>query len=559
MSVRKLIAVLTKPVRKKLSEKSVLNVAIVGGGAGAVEMIIRLLEAGGGDIPITFTIFEPRDKLGRGIAWENETDSLIANMRLETLGPSYPEFELIESLLCAMGHAEAGAEYPSRNAMGDALDRRWSDKQKDFPQHWSWRHERKEVVDLEWNGKMATVIFRSGAKGGFDLVVLAIGNVPAKRDPHLPDSVRVINGWDGPAFKQIPADSDALIRGAGLTSIDATIRLLEQGHHRGRRSIAWHSRSGELPFIRPKQLKNLAPIYLDYANLYALIDQLKRQGKRLRLRQLKSLFKLEMASQKVNMAGKFEPGTDYQGFLNMYNLFRGPTKGIHFLRHGIASANYFSLWFSVAKLFDEYTIPLVWNALDDADKVVFLQKCRRDFDRFWAPIPVVNGRRIKDWLEDKTIQLLRGSIVYQADQATGKILFDRQLEDPLGTLSKQDLQERYADGFDVLIEAGGIPVDLAKLDSVIVENLCKRRYLLPYKLHDPKADSPLSLGAKIDWYSGAVLAKDDKPHGWLFSLTGSLTAGAHRFTNSYLAVSASANRVATTIMQEACDEQADGA
>lgn len=530
------------------SNERPLRLGIVGGGAGTREFLIRFLEAGACDLPIVVDVFEPRGVLGRGIAWSAEKTPVLANMRVETLGPSYHEYDLIQSLLTQLGHSEASSQYPTRNAVGLALDERWR-RQGTLPSQWQLNHICAEVVDIDWDGHTSTVYTADGAEhAGYDLILLSLGNIPERPPATFENNSRFVNGWNVSAVESIEAGSDVLIKGAGLTAIDATMRLLASGHKPGARSIVWHSRSGSLPFVRPRQLK-LDPDHLTYPSLEALVRQIHSDNSRLTLATLMRLFRFEIASQSKKQAGRYAPGTDFAGFLAMYETFHDPAKGREFVEFGLKGADGYCLWFSVAKLFDEYVIPFVWNAMPDQEKAVFLEDWRRDFDRFWAPIPVENGRRLKQWLTDGTVQLVRTGINYQSDPGTGKVRFDSRLDDPFGELSKADLKERYKAGFDYLIDGGGIAADLEKLDSKLVNNLLRRGTMIPYKLRQTNGVKFSSLGARVDWYTGVLLAADGLPHSWIYTLTGSLTAGAHRFTNSYLAVSVSAQRVVVDLMK----------
>jgi hypothetical protein len=257
-----------------------------------------------------------------------------------------------------------------------------------------------------------------------------------------------------------------------------------------------------------------------------------------------------MRAQVEKQKKRFGPDSELNRFLAMQERFADPATGREMIDLGIKGAETYSLWYSVAKLFDEYTIPLVWNALAESERIRFLKRFRRDFDRFWAPIPVDNGQRIKKWLDDGTIQLLTPGIKFESDPLTGKLRFDPTLEDPLGEVSRAELAERYKNGFDYVVEASGIPGGISKeVDSELVSNMLGRELLIPHRFKQPDGKIAFEAGAQVDWYSGAVLGSDGRPHGWLFSLTGSLTAGAHRFTNSYLAVSVSAQQTATEMFK----------
>jgi FAD-NAD(P)-binding len=529
----------------KFSRDGVLRLAIIGGGAGAREFIIQFLEAGAYMWPVSIDVFEPRKALGRGIAWSDEKTPVLANMRVETLGPNYGEWDLIQSLLRDLQNKEADQEYPSRSAVGAALDERYERKIRTKPEHWNVKHVVKQVIDIEWDGDSATVVTEDDVPyPGYGFVLLSLGNLSTRPPSGLEGNPRFINGWNVSAIEQIEPDSDVFIQGSGLTAIDATMRLLECGHKICNGSIVWQSITGTLPFVRPRQMK-LNPKYLRLDTLEALVRSAEEKYIPIRLETLWRLFRYELESQAKINEGQFAPGTDYAGFIAMYDELSDPAKGRELIDYGIKGSTAFCLWFSVAKLFDEYVIPFVWNALPDDEKAVFLRERRRDFDRFWAPIPVNNGRRIQGWLTDGTIQLVRTKVELQADSTTGKIIFDPTLEDPLGEKSRADLRARYKDGFDWAIDAKGIQAELENLESTLVANLLNRETLIPYRLNAQSR----TLGAKVEWFTGAVLGADERPHGWLYTLTGSLTAGAHRFTNSYMAASVSAERVAIDLFQ----------
>ena len=377
-----------------VSAKEMLRIAIIGGGAGAREFVIRFLDLGAHSIPVSITAFEPRATFGRGIAWSQEQAPVLANMRVETLGPSYHQYDLIEQLLRDIGHPEATQEYPTRNAMGMALDERWRRKAETLPEHWRYEHVRKEVVDIEWDGKTATVTTDDDeCYRAYDLVILALGNLTPKPSKAFGDGVRHVNGWDVEKIRSIPSDCDVMIKGSSLTAIDATIRLLDCGHRADNRSIVWQSRSGTLPFVRPRQLK-LDPDFITMDALEAFTKRLARRNARLTLEALHQLFEHELRSQSKKQEGRFAAGTDYEGFMAMRDRFRDPAKGREFIEFGIKGADTYCLWYSVAKLFDEYVIPFVWNSLADEEKAEFLEGWRRDFDRYWAPIPLTNGREL---------------------------------------------------------------------------------------------------------------------------------------------------------------------
>ena len=560
--------------QEKISRKQPVNIAIIGGGAGAREFIISYSELGGIEIPSQITVFEPREKLGRGIAWDENNDYLIANMRVETLGPNYNEFDKIKGLLKQMNHPEKNQEYPSRKAMGEALDKRWNDKMSNLPTNWSIRHIRKVATVLNWCdvARNAEVVCADTSQyKDFDIVILALGNIPAKSSS-VDHECTVINGWDTEKIHQIDKDADILIKGAGLTSIDITLRLINQGHNIAKSgSIVWHSRKGTLPYVRPRQIK-LEPQYISYPNIVNSVDMLKRDDKKLSLEDVVTLFLRELDAQAIREKGNYLENSDLLGLKELVKTYESPQNCYKLLEQGIKASHNDSLWFSVAKLLDEYTIPLIWNAMDEAAKYKFIQTHRRTFDCFWAPIPVNNGRYLKDWIDKNVIQLIKGlpekrgpdkkekgpvSDYWPHPLLKHKVYYDNKFEDPLEPTEESDkrLKERYKNGFDVVIDASGIPADPAQFDSQLVQDMIMKKYVRPYKLRSgPNKQTCRILGVEIDWYSGKVLSPENS-QDWLYTLTGSLTAGAHRFTNSYFAVSASAQRTVSSLLMRSSNIQ----
>lgn len=523
-----------------------VRVAIVGGGAGATEFVRRLVEASGGQDSYRIVIFEPRVELGRGIAWRNLSRRMIANMKVETLGPSSAELALIDRILHQLTHPEAGKEFPSRNAMGDALAARWLETLSQMGDGWSCAHRFSAVVNIIPQKIGFKVVCERGETWLADIVVLAIGNVGSNELANQLTgckATRVVSGWDESGIYAIPPDADVLVRGSSLTAIDATLRMLEVGERGRRGSIVWQSRSGLLPFVRPREIK-LEPRYLSYASI---ADLLSKKGT-VTLEDLWKLFQLEMRAHQQGGGIEFAANSTADAFRVIRARFQDPSTGLQFLKFGLENADQQKpcLWYSVAKLMNEYLVPLVWNGLSEAERVRFLAKFRREYDRFKAAIPPQNGQQLLGWLETNTLQLVRATGPYRCG-INHSTLLPEDAEDPLGKLSKQKLDRRYSNGFKYVIDAGGIPTDLTKLKSELVAQLVQDKILVPLVFeHEGRR---FSVGARADWFSGRIqspVLNDNHP---LYALTGSLMAGAHRFTNSYLAVSASAQRAANDIVR----------
>jgi len=523
-----------------LSYGAAYKIAVIGGGAGAIEFVKSFFDTGANRFPVEIVIFEPKKKLGRGVAWSDERTNVLANMRAETLGPSQVKIDQISATLSEIRSDQAGEEYPTRSAIGEALEKIWNDKKNTMPEDWVISHIELNAIDLVWKEPYASVISDDGVEhGNFNVVILALGNVLGKPTDGIRDSDRYIHGWDVERIEAIETDSDVFIKGAGLSSIDATMRLLDNGFELGKRSILWHSRSGTLPFVRPQQLKGIEPTFFSKSALDASRNTQRDFG----LEEILKKFESEVYSQEVKEKGRYSRGTRFPDINAHYHKYQKADEGLELLNLGIEGSEYISLWFSVIKLLDEETIPIIWNRFSEDDKFRFWRKYRRDFDRFWAPIPAINAKRLRGWLSNGTIQLACGKVdKHKYSETSGKLELPENIFDPL--MLSNDLDSRYENGFDYVIDAAGITSDILNVDNPIVDNLVNKKILIPYVLSGGAERKEICLGAKIDWRSGEVLDEGSTAHGWLYSLAGSLTTGSHRFTNSYYAVSLSARNTA---------------
>ena len=69
-------------------------------------------------------------------------------------------------------------------------------------------------------------------------------------------------------------------------------------------------------------------------------------------------------------------------------------RGEECLLHRVQATKSYALWFSVARLFDEYASPFLWNHPPDNQKAVFLQKIGEISIGVGAPMPEDNAWRV---------------------------------------------------------------------------------------------------------------------------------------------------------------------
>ena len=219
------------------------RIAIVGGGASGLLVAVNLLRKSDA---CEVTIFEPREKLGLGLAYSTKDLEHLLNV------PAGRMSGLVEEpkSLCHWAKVDEN-DFISRNTFGKYLEFLLN---RELNRGKKLEHVRSAVVDIESKGGLFNCSLENGTLLSFDAVVLALGNsesiTPAAFDG-LPKSDRVVRDvWrEGLSTSY---DRVAIV-GTGLTFYDIALSIL-----RDRPSAVIHgiSRNGLLP--RP-HLRHRAP------------------------------------------------------------------------------------------------------------------------------------------------------------------------------------------------------------------------------------------------------------------------------------------------------------
>jgi uncharacterized NAD(P)/FAD-binding protein YdhS len=219
------------------------RIAIVGGGASGLLVAINLLRKSDA---CEVTIFEPREKLGVGLAYSTKDLEHLLNV------PAGRMSGLVEEpkSLCDWAKVEEN-DFISRNTFGKYLEFLLN---REINRGKKLEHVRAAVVNIESKGGLYNCSLEDGRVLTFDAVVLALGNsesiTPAAFDG-LPKSDQVVRDVWREGLSTI-YDRVAIV-GTGLTFYDIALSIL-----RDRPSAVIHgiSRNGLLP--RP-HLRHRAP------------------------------------------------------------------------------------------------------------------------------------------------------------------------------------------------------------------------------------------------------------------------------------------------------------
>jgi uncharacterized NAD(P)/FAD-binding protein YdhS len=220
-----------------LRKADACSIAIVGGGASGALMTAHLLKCAGDAIRVT--LIEPREQIGRGLAYATENESHRLNVRASNMSAFPDDPDHFWNWLRANGHrGEDRFCFVPRLVYGRYLGGLVEDRLAETnPGRVRWLREvvtglseRDDSVALRLSGSETAV---------FDMAVLCCGHEASERL-----DAPFVSPWEDPRAWNAAPDSTILILGTGLTMVDAAIALSESGH---RGAIVALSRRGLLP------------------------------------------------------------------------------------------------------------------------------------------------------------------------------------------------------------------------------------------------------------------------------------------------------------------------
>lgn len=230
---------------KNDNPRSRFAVAIIGGGFTGAILAAQLLRHG--DSSLSVIVIERATSPGRGVAYSTQYGWHLLNVPAINMSafPDDPE----HFLRWARHNFDYGVEPASflpRRIYGQYIEsvlRETTDRHRD---QLEWRQD--EVVYLVCTDGNRELFLHSGDVIHADKIVLAVGNFPPS-NPYLPGreyrSQRYVSfAWSASALQNISRDSDVLLVGSGLTSVDLAMALRSR-EFRG--TIHIISRRGLLP------------------------------------------------------------------------------------------------------------------------------------------------------------------------------------------------------------------------------------------------------------------------------------------------------------------------
>lgn len=245
------------------------HIVIVGGGFSGTALAIHLARRGKTGLKVT--VIEPREQLGRGVAYDSRDPAHRVNVSAERMHLSAAEEGDFDRWFRASAVFDTdiaarwqdGKVYPQRQAFGAYINQQYHHAAESSAV--ALRHVRDRAVAFE-NG---AVITASGEGYQADEVVLAISHPP----PALPGILKplkdhpgvISNPWQAEVLASVAPDDRVAIIGTGLTMSDVVASLHRQGHQG---AIVAFSRRGQLP--RDNLSGPFNPRALDYSQPQAV-------------------------------------------------------------------------------------------------------------------------------------------------------------------------------------------------------------------------------------------------------------------------------------------------
>lgn len=234
---------MSSPAATSTAPRPRTRVAVIGGGASGVLTAINLLVRSD-DPGLEVVVHEASGIVGRGVAYGTNDQRHLLNVRARHMSafPDAPS-DLLDWAL-RTGRSSDPQGFLPRADYATYLQDRLADVADD-----RLRIRAGRVLDVVPSGTGFEVVTERSSSSA-DAVVLCHGNQPPRPlatadGAALPDAPwHVANPWALGRLRALPADAGVLVVGTGLTGIDTTITLLEDGPER---HVTLVSRHGLLP------------------------------------------------------------------------------------------------------------------------------------------------------------------------------------------------------------------------------------------------------------------------------------------------------------------------
>jgi len=234
-------------------------IAIIGGGFSGTMIAVHLLRTA--VMPLRIVLVERNDEPGRGVAYRDQPECHLLNVRAEAMSafPAEPDHFLNWlNTTYSPCHPVGTTEFLPRRLYGAYVQSILEQARSTARRGVTLERRSDEVLGLRQTDTGARLRLKNGGSLNAQQVVLALGN-PGPADPPVSDasfygSARYQgHAWSTQGLLSIQRDDSVLLIGSGLTTLDWLAALRDRGH-RGQVHVV--SRRGLMP-----QLHRAAPAH----------------------------------------------------------------------------------------------------------------------------------------------------------------------------------------------------------------------------------------------------------------------------------------------------------
>lgn len=464
------------------------DVAIVGGGAGGVAVVLHLIEqAKKGRCLREIIVIETRDVLGPGLAFSTDCHGTILNMHSDTMGiyhgnpRDYTQWR--ESL--------KDGPFPSRVDYGKYLQERWiAAIEEARVLGLTITTVQASATDIDKAGDNAyKITLNNQTTLTAHSVVLALGNFTGSANSHLLGKAGYFpNPWPTTQLKSIPPTAHVVVVGSRLSAVDAALYLSENGHQG---AITFMSRSGKLPRVQGDPVSNPRR----YA-LHELARQVEGNPNESLLRLTSSLIDEISIATHGDWSWMLEKDCPMEQLET--DLIAAQEQRVRWQ----------SILNGTAPVIERY-----WNSISSTSQKLFMEKFNSTWMTYRHAMPIKNAERVLKLLQNSQLQVVRGD----------KICWDGMFK---AETSAGVLETCY------VIEATGQECHTQSINSPLVQSAVHKGLLTPH-----------AAGGVVVDFQSLQAAKG-------LYVMGSLTRGTHFYVSATDRVAAHASRIAQSLTCE---------
>uniref|UniRef100_A0A914WRM6 FAD-dependent urate hydroxylase HpyO/Asp monooxygenase CreE-like FAD/NAD(P)-binding domain-containing protein n=1 Tax=Plectus sambesii TaxID=2011161 RepID=A0A914WRM6_9BILA len=421
------------------------KIAIIGGGAAAVAMCLRLYEnireaseVSNNPYVAEICVFEKNNTIGPGVPYSTPYDCHLLNFPKKIMTAVYDSNYLTNGFYGTDSGAEnqtnlfnsyLHTNYPPRHLYGEYLESRAEQIQNEAIKFGVTLEFRRntEVIDVKSLDEENFLIEAKAENYTANYVVLCTGNMPST---NFREFIGKEGFWQKPFYSEEDAKNFdpkkiVVIIGSRTSAIDTALYLFSEKH--AQEKVIMVSRSGLLPVLCPQKFVNYQLKYMP--------EYIEAAGTSISLDALISLFWKEISdAEGYNI--------DYSSIVKSYE----DITALHWLDRQIKEAEMETpnpSSYIIAEVF--LLFPKIWQALNKSDQEAFLKSYYGLFMTYASHIPLQFARKLRELIQDDRLSV-RGGVESITTDTAGTFIV--RFED--GTsLSTSQLINATGCGYDI--------------------------------------------------------------------------------------------------------------